>query len=739
MKKGSLLLPILIIITTLTLFAFPGAGSATDYVPNTTYTHYSIISSPFNEPITIEKNYNNYADALSAAKNMAHVAMYREDVQSKIATLNNEEFINYLYDGLFHRTPEEAGFAGWLVDLNNGWSRSDVIDHFINSPEFEMRYVYGYDVPPAAVSANDYVPNTTYTHYSIISSPFNEPITIGKNYNNYADALSAAKNMAHVAMYRADVQSKIATLTNEGFINYLYDGLFHRTPEEAGFAGWLVGLNNGWSRSDVIDHFINSPEFEMRYVYGYDVPAVAPVVVPLVIVDGNGHDVTINSTVIAGVTAPVTGATPVTTITDTTEYTATIAWAPTSTPFAAITAYTATITITPKTGYTLTGVAANFFTVAGATATNSADSGVVSAVFPATAAQLVQATPTFSPVAGAVEFGSTVAITSAGADAIYYTTDNSDPTISSTNQATTPLVINAAGTIKAIAVKAGSTNSAIGSAAYTQAAATAPSTVVLAVGGATPVGGVTNVAIPAAGATDTTGAVTGWVTGTADKIKFTVTDAGEAVSEITINTVAYTNGADYTIAAATSLPIVVTTSEAGRVPSVRTFTVTVAAQLAIGQSYQGGIIAYIDNTGLHGLIAAPSDQSTGVWHATNDGVTGASGTAIGTGNANTNAIIALYGAENNAAKICADLTIKVGGVTYSDWYLPSNDELKKLWDMLGNTSGKRTANGFADVNYWSSTENDYDHAWFLNFGNNDGYQGYAAKSNTLSVRAVRTF
>jgi hypothetical protein len=47
--------------------------------------------------------------------------------------------------------------------------------------------------------------------------------------------------------------------------------------------------------------------------------------------------------------------------------------------------YTATITLTAKTGYTLTGVTANFFTVAGATSvSNSADSGVVTAVFPAT-------------------------------------------------------------------------------------------------------------------------------------------------------------------------------------------------------------------------------------------------------------------------------------------------------------------------------------------------------------------
>jgi len=82
------------------------------------------------------------------------------------------------------------------------------------------------------------------------------------------------------------VQSKIATLTNEAFINYLYDGLFHRTPEEAGFAGWLGGLNNGLARPYVIDYFINSPEFEMRYIYGYNDTA-AIVTAPLVVDDGS--------------------------------------------------------------------------------------------------------------------------------------------------------------------------------------------------------------------------------------------------------------------------------------------------------------------------------------------------------------------------------------------------------------------------------------------------------------------
>ncbi|ULO05928.1 S-layer homology domain-containing protein [Paenibacillus sp. 19GGS1-52] len=89
---------------------------------------------------------------------------------------------------------------------------------------------------------------------------------------------------------------------------------------------------------------------------------------------------------IYGVTAPITGATPVTAVTYSAEYTATVSWSPTATLFVPETAYTATITITPKAGYTLTGVPANSFTVAGAITTNEADSGVVTAVFPATAA-----------------------------------------------------------------------------------------------------------------------------------------------------------------------------------------------------------------------------------------------------------------------------------------------------------------------------------------------------------------
>ncbi len=92
----------------------------------------------------------------------------------------------------------------------------------------------------------------------------------------------------------------------------------------------------------------------------------------------------INISEISGVTAPVTGETPVSSISDTDQYTASISWSPNGSVFAAGTIYTATITLTPKDGYTLSGVGEGFFSVPGVMTTNPTDSGVVTAIFPRT-------------------------------------------------------------------------------------------------------------------------------------------------------------------------------------------------------------------------------------------------------------------------------------------------------------------------------------------------------------------
>jgi hypothetical protein len=131
------------------------------------------------------------------------------------------------------------------------------------------------------------------------------------------------------------------------------------------------------------------------------------------------------------------------------------------------------------------------------------------------------------------------------------------------------------------------------------------------------------------------------------------------------------------------------------------------------------------------LEAAPSDQSTGApWGCYETLISGADGTAVGTGKQNTIDIEAGCATIGTAADICANLSL--GG--YSDWFLPSKDELNLMYENL-KVAG---VGGFAGYGYWSSSEAGACYAWFQYF--NFGFQfKYGFKSNASRVRAVRAF
>ena len=171
-------------------------------------------------------------------------------------------------------------------------------------------------------------------------------------------------------------------------------------------------------------------------------------------------------------------------------------------------------------------------------------------------------------------------------------------------------------------------------------------------------------------------------------------------------------------------------------------TTPTTTALSIGDTYQGGIIFYLDGNG-GGLIAAPTDQSTGAqWGCYGTTISGAYGITIGTGAQNTIDIDSLCTTAGTAADICANLTL--GG--YSDWFLPSKDELNLIWTNLADSDGDGSNNGPSDPNnlggfanyiYWSSTNYVQDGAWVQSFIN--GYQHLNLKDVNDYVRAVRAF
>jgi hypothetical protein len=210
--------------------------------------------------------------------------------------------------------------------------------------------------------------------------------------------------------------------------------------------------------------------------------------------------------------------------------------------------------------------------------------------------------------------------------------------------------------------------------------------------------------------------------------------------------------------------------------------------LKIGDSYGGGIVAYIlvsgdpgyDANTQHGLIAATSDQSSGIlWdigsydpssnYASNYRSfiqTHADGTDIGTGSDNTTKIIAALG--NEPTSYAAGLARAYRGGGYSDWFLPSIDELTKIHLNIGQkyiyngTSWEKgnDIGGFNNNVYWSSSEktirsndpntinnhnlnsklyNNSNNAFYLNFYDGQIKEGLKSVDNFCYVRSVRYF
>ena len=106
-------------------------------------------------------------------------------------------------------------------------------------------------------------------------------------------------------------------------------------------------------------------------------------------------------------------------------------------------------------------------------------------------------------------------------------------------------------------------------------------------------------------------------------------------------------------------------------------------------------------------------------------------TTVGTGRTNTETLLVASPDMGTAASYCAQLVVQ----DFSDWFLPSKDELDLLYKALArNGTGTFLREGYG---YWSSSEYDERRSWGQGFSN--GVQGRVEKTELLAVRAIRAF
>lgn len=175
----------------------------------------------------------------------------------------------------------------------------------------------------------------------------------------------------------------------------------------------------------------------------------------------------------------------------------------------------------------------------------------------------------------------------------------------------------------------------------------------------------------------------------------------------------------------------------GKISNIGWVFEKITTDFKVGTEYGGGIIAYLGNEGdfVNGMIVAPVDASTtnhkwGCW-----------GTLIGTlpdmgtGSINTDAIVGGCSEEGIAAKICNDLSLN----GYTDWFLPSRDELTEIRLNKSEIDANIIESSFYNTSSEASGHlgNAYEHAWGIRF--DDGFTGVGSKNNNRRVRAVRGF
>ncbi len=221
-----------------------------------------------------------------------------------------------------------------------------------------------------------------------------------------------------------------------------------------------------------------------------------------------------------------------------------------------------------------------------------------------------------------------------------------------------------------------------------------------------------------------------------EAVKFTVTEG--SVSAATVTTDASGKASvTWTLGATEDTQTLTITGTSTLIGAPISVTATGEYKPVIGDFKYGGVIFYIDATGTSGLVCTVIDQSDGAeWGCSGTTITGADGTAIGTGEQNTIDIEAGCATAGTAADICSNLTLN----SFSDWFLPSEDEFYEMYlnkstiDITAITNSGAAFNGW----YWCSTELSDVNARSINSAG--GTKGTEPKSGTIpKTRAVRVF
>lgn len=191
------------------------------------------------------------------------VASFFDSSEMKNKNLSNEEFLSYAYRAIMGRQPDAEGKAYWLDMLSQGATRTWVVSSFVTSKEFTA-LCNGFGIVRGNVSnlkeadKDDNVARFVTRMYRNVLK--REPDETGLHY--WAGCIH--NGMTASVMVRQFVGSKEfldANISNQEYIERLYETVLGRQSDAEGMAYWIDYMNAGHGREEMLDNFIGSKEF----------------------------------------------------------------------------------------------------------------------------------------------------------------------------------------------------------------------------------------------------------------------------------------------------------------------------------------------------------------------------------------------------------------------------------------------------------------------------------------------
>ena len=202
---------------------------------------------------------------------VAYGFFFSEEMMNR--SLSNDEYVEILYNVFLNRASDVSGKADWVYKLENGASRYGVFMGFTNSIEFDALCLsYGIDRGNAeyAEGRDRNLGLTTFVSRLYTKALGREYDIDGLNSwcNRVCDNEWTITDVSTTGFFNSP-EFLNKNLSNEDYVQVLYQTFFDRESDQTGFDYWINQLEKGVSRDEVIRGFADSQEFSnLKKSYG---------------------------------------------------------------------------------------------------------------------------------------------------------------------------------------------------------------------------------------------------------------------------------------------------------------------------------------------------------------------------------------------------------------------------------------------------------------------------------------